>query len=94
MTRNALVLLALLLASAAEADCYADYKAKKGDPLRLHYGVIRLPDAACGDHDAAGREISRRIARDGWQLLSVEGIFGESGLDRRERSAGDYFLRY
>ena len=37
--------LAALVALAglpAAADCYADYKAKRDDPLQLHYGVIAL----------------------------------------------------
>ena len=35
-------LLALMLAGPAQAECYADYKAKQDDPLRLHYGVAQV----------------------------------------------------
>ena len=94
MTTRMLALAFLLAATSAQAECYADYKARRGDPMRLHYGVIRLPDAVCDDRAAARRRIAERIGRDGWQLLSVEGIFGESGLDQRRRSAGEFFLRY
>ncbi len=81
-------------AAAAAADCFADYKAKKDDPLRLHYGVIELPDAACRDPGRAEREISRRIAAGGWQLLTVMGIFGPEGLAERRESAGAFYLRF
>lgn len=81
-------------AGPAAADCYADYKAKQENPLRLHYGVIRLPDSACGDRAAARAEIDRRIGRGGWQILNVMSIFGEDGLQERKASAGAYFLRY
>jgi len=83
-----------LAATASQAACYADYKAKRDNPLKLQYGVIELPDEACGSKKAAGAEISARIARDGWKLLSVNAIFGEDGLKERKKSAGAYFLRY
>ncbi|MCR8724323.1 hypothetical protein [Frigidibacter sp. ROC022] len=88
-----LALLALL-AAPARADCYADYKAKQDDPLRLQYGVIQLPDSACGSIRQASAEVSARISRDGWQLLNVLSIFGPEGLDQRRESAGAYYLRY
>lgn len=89
----ALVGLAALPAGAA---CYADYKAKRDDPLRLHYGVIALPDPACASREAAAAAIAPRIAADGWTLLSVVSLFDEAGLndEKRRTSAGDYFLRY
>ena len=88
------IALAVLVAAPAQAQCFADYKAKQDNPLRLHYGVIELPDSACGSTNAAAGEISRRIARDGWTLLNVMGIFGQDGLVGRRASAGPYFLRY
>ena len=87
--------LVALAAAPASAECYADYKAKQDSPLKLHYGVIALPDAACGSTDAAAPEIAARIGRDGWTLLDVVSIFGPSGLDeKRKESAGAYYLRY
>ena len=79
---------------AAQASCYADYKAKRDDPLRLHYGVIELPDAACANKGTAKSEIAQRIGRDGWTLLSVVSLFDQSGLKEREKSADTYYLRY
>jgi hypothetical protein len=93
-TLIATLALMLLTAAPVQAACYADYKAKQDNPLRLHYGVIELPDSACGSTSAAAGEISRRIARDGWTLLNVMGIFGQDGLAGRRASAGPYYLRY
>ena len=89
----ALALILGLSAAPASAACYADYKAKQDNPLRLHYGVIQVPDRAC-DPGAAARVIARRIAGDGWELLNVLGVFGDEGLAGRRASAGQFFLRY
>ena len=96
MMTRILSLAALLAALAlpASADCYADYKAKQDDPLRLHYGVIALPEAACGGTAQAEPEIADRIAVGGWTLLRVVRIFGEDGLEKRKARAGEFFLRY
>ena len=82
------------LGTAADAACFADYKAKKDGPLRLHYGVIQLPDAACGAPSAAVNLVRDRIAADGWTLLNVLSTFGNEGLNERRASAGDFYLRY
>ncbi len=86
-------LLALVLtAAAAQAACFADYKAKQDDPLRLHYGVTEVQ----GDCTVASAEaqLSPKLAADGWQLLEISGLFDESGLEERRESAGAYYLRY
>jgi hypothetical protein len=80
------------LAGPVTAACYADYRAKQDDPLRLHYGVIELPDAAC-DPAAAATALRERLG-DGWTLLEVESVFGPEGLEDRRESAGAFFLRY
>ena len=79
------------LALPATAECYADYKAKQDDPLRLHYGVAQV--SAC-DTGGAEAELTPRLAADGWTLLTVLSTFGPEGLDERKDSAGAYFLRY
>lgn len=79
-------------AGAADAACYADYKAKRDNPLKLHYGVIQL-NGAC-DKAAARGEIAQRLKAGGWVLLNVLSVFDESGLDSRKGSAGAYFLRF
>ena len=82
----------LALASPAHAQCYADYKAKQDNPLRLHYGVVQL-QGTCS-RGAARSEVASRIARGGWTLLNVVSVFGPEGLNERRDSAGPYFLRF
>ena len=86
----------LILASAgvATAACYADYKAKQDDPLQLHYGVIALSEEACENERAAASEVAERIASEGWMLLNVVSTFEESGLEERQESAGEFYLRF
>lgn len=86
--------LMALLAVPAQAGCYADYKAKRDNPLNLHYGVVELPDTACGSTQAAGGQIATRIGVDGWKLIKVMSIFGPDGLNQRRDSAGSFYLRY
>jgi hypothetical protein len=88
-----LFVFAVMAASSASAECYADYKAKKDDPLRLHYGVAQVSDGNCNTGGAEG-ELAPRLADAGWTLLQVISTFGPEGLDERKASAGDNFLRY
>lgn len=94
MKKTALTLVLIAMASTAQAACYADYKAKRDNPLKLHYGVIELPDDACDNRKAARRQISDRLEANGWSLLKVQSIFDAKGLDERKDSAGKFFLRY
>ncbi len=87
------VLVAMAMALPAHAECYADYKAKQDDPLRLHYGVAQVADKNC-DQRAAKRVLAKRLAQEGWTLLNVLSIFGPEGLEERKASAGEYFLRF
>ncbi|MCB5409603.1 hypothetical protein [Pseudogemmobacter faecipullorum] len=86
-------LLALTLAGPAAAQCFADYKAKKDNPLQLHYGVAQVSDSNCSAR-AATAELQPRLAADGWTLLNVLSTFGPGGLDERKANAGAWFLRY
>jgi len=79
------------LGTAAAAECYADYKAKQDDPLRLHYGVMQV--SAC-DKGQARQEVAQRLRASGWTLLSVQSVFGPEGLDKRKANAGQFYLRY
>ena len=87
-----LTLIMLTLGSAAQAACYADYKAKQDNPLRLHYGVVEI-EGPCTVQNAK-RLLPRRLDSEGWTLLTVLGTFNENGLDSRRDSAGEYFLRF
>ncbi|RVT81706.1 hypothetical protein DXV76_19885 [Rhodobacteraceae bacterium CCMM004] len=83
-----------LAAAPAGAACFADYKAKKDAPLRLHYGVMELPDAVCGNTRAASQVMAQRLSRGGWQLLNVLGFFDARGAASRRQTAGEYYLRF
>ena len=86
--------LAAVLALPAQADCYADYKASKTDPVGFAYGVSQVSDAACGNPGQAKGELAPRLASDGWTLLKILSTFGPEGLGERKASAGDFYLRY
>jgi hypothetical protein len=92
MKHIALLLTLAFAASSANAACYADYKAKQDDPLRLQYGVAEI-QGGCTPEEAAA-ELGPKLLADGWQLLEIVGVFDESGLDQRRSDAGDNYLRY
>lgn len=81
-----------LFGSVLSAECYADYKAKQDNPLRLHYGVADL-SGPCSAQNARA-ELSPRLTRAGWTLLNVVSVFGPEGLAERKASAGRFYLRF
>lgn len=80
------------MASAAQAACYADYKAKQDNPLRLHYGVAEIR-GDCSVRNAQS-QLADRLSSAGWELLNVLSVFDDAQLDDKKDSAGDYFLRF
>jgi|GEM_PF-2700842 len=86
--------------AAAQEACLVDYKAKRGPPLELHYGVMELKGAACQRRRAAQENVTTRLARDGWDLLQLMDIYRPGDTVTRQQSrkkeadAGPYFLRY
>ena len=86
------ILAGLGLAQAAEAQCFADYKAKQDSPLRLHYGVMEI-SGPCRPGPAR-KQVKSRLKQNGWTLLNVMGVFGPEGLEDRRANAGAYYLRY
>lgn len=78
-------------ATAQAADCYADYKAKQDNPLRLHYGVAEVSQCS---KKSAKTELSARLSAQGWTLLNIVSVFDQSGLEERKQSAGPNYLRY
>lgn len=81
-----------LAAPAVAQDCYADYKAKQNDPLRLHYGVAAI-SGSCQKSNAQ-EQLTPRLRSDGWVLLNVLSVFDASGLEGRKADAGAFYLRY
>ena len=97
MKRTIALLAPMLLpaATAAQGACFVDYKAKKDNPLRLHYGVMQVGEAACNQGPgAAAGDVAGRLQGGGWTLLNVVSAFREDGLEQRKASAADYFLRF
>lgn len=90
-----LAVVALAAASApATAGCFAGYKAKQDEPLKLHYGVIELTADTCPSPEGAWDEVAARLRSAGWTLLDVVDVFLEDGLEDRRQNAGANFLRY
>jgi hypothetical protein len=83
--------LVLALAAPVSAACYADYKAKRDNPLRLHYGVAEV--AAC-DPRSAEAELRPRLAANGWELLDLVSVFEADRLEEKREGAGQFFLRF
>ncbi|MEO1106983.1 MAG: hypothetical protein AAFX90_03595 [Pseudomonadota bacterium] len=90
---SSLALASLISVSSvvSAADCYADYKAKQDNPLRLHYGVMQV--TSC-DKGQAQQEVAQRLRGSGWTLLNVMTVFGPEGLDQRKANAGKFYLRF
>lgn len=87
--------VALCWSGAAHAACFADYRAKADNPLRFHYGVVKVSDGSCPSKGQAQSDVERRIASDGWQLVGILSLFGDEGLSaKRKADAGGYYLRY
>ena len=86
--------LTMLTAPAAKAACFADYKAKQDDPLRLHYGVMAVDAAPCAPSAAIEANVANRLDAAGWTLLQVEGVFDDSALEDKKADAGEFFLRF
>ncbi|MGV6804367.1 MAG: hypothetical protein ACWA49_09180 [Ruegeria sp.] len=91
LTFLAIASLVTLGTTASAAECYADYKAKQDNPLRLHYGVMQV--SAC-KKGKAKQEVAKRLKSSGWTLLNVITVFGPEGLDQRKANAGKYYLRF
>jgi hypothetical protein len=92
-TLAVMVAVAVLSAGPAfAADCYADYKAKQDDPLRLHYGVAEVTGQC--SKAAAEAQLAQRLRAQGWTLLNVVSVFGPDGLAQRKDSAGSNYLRF
>ena len=85
---------AALMAAPVHAACFADYQAKTDNPLRLHYGVIELSDAACASTRRAEAEVSSRLDQGGWTLLRILSTFGPEGLGSKRADAGQNYLRF
>ncbi len=87
-------LLLTTLVAPAQAACYADYKAKQENPLKLHYGVVQVDISPCAMSNNVTTVVRQKLRAAGWQLLQVQSVFDDSGLGKRKQDAGQYFLRF
>ena len=90
------LLFIFFTSQSVSAACYTDYKAKMDQPLKLHYGVMKLYESGCKEESQSDMEnrVSIRLRIAGWQLLGVLATFDDSGLAKRKESAGQYYLRF
>ncbi len=88
------ILMLASLGSPLHAACYADYKASRDNPLQLHYGVMKVKADPCTKSDKVRSIVAKRLDKAGWKLLQVRSVFDDSGLDKRKKDAGKYFLRF
>lgn len=89
----ALPLISVLPAVAA-ADCFAEYKAKRDDPLRLHYGIALLPGGSCPSKNSAAARLEPRLDRVGWTLLNIVGLSDTPPSGKKKANAGEFYLRF
>lgn len=87
------LVVGVALPSTALADCYVEYKAKKDNPLRLHYGIVAL-DGSCPASGTAVQQAAHRVAAGGWTLLNVVGLSETTPSGNKRANAGDYYLRF
>lgn len=85
--------IALSLPSGAWADCYVAYKAKRDNPLRLHYGVLSL-SGSCGSASSTKSATQARLNAAGWTLLNVISASQNTPSQTMKANAGEHFLRY
>jgi hypothetical protein len=64
--------LVLAVSPASAQGCYAEYKAKQDNPLRLDHGVIALTD--CSSPAQIEAAVRSRLAAAGWTLLKVVSV--------------------
>lgn len=84
----------ICLGMPVQAACYADYKASRDNPLKLHYGVIKIDTNPCAMSGKVKQSVAQRLNAAGWKLLQVQSVFDDSGLGQRKQDAGQYFLRF
>ena len=87
---------ALLWAAAAplsaQADCFVEYKAKRDNPLQLHYGIMQLA-GDCGA-DTLQTTVATRLAAQNWILLKILSTSTDTPSEDQRDNAGEFYLRF
>jgi len=86
------VVLLSAISTAQASDCLYAYKAKRDNPLQLHYGVIAIVGRC--DTQSAQQETAARLRRNGWELLVLLERVVPSKINQYRETAGEFFLRY
>lgn len=82
------------LPAAAQAACYAEYKAKQDSPLRLHYGIMQVDSGGCPSRASARNIVATRLGTAGWTLLNVVSLSETAPSAQQRANAGEHYLRY
>ena len=83
----------IFLSQSAQAACYVDYKAKQGNPLKLHYGIMKLDNGECVTGYVQDK-VALRLSPHGWTLLNVLTVSRKLPNSQQKENAGENFLRY
>ena len=88
-----IITLAIFLTQSAQAACYADYKAKQENPLKLHYGIMKFDSVEC-TASIVQKKVAHRLLPHGWTLLNLLTVSRKLPTTQRKENAGENFLRY
>ena len=88
-----IITLAIFLTQSAQAACYADYKAKQENPLKLHYGIMKFDSVEC-TASIVQKKVTLRLLPHGWTLLNLLTVSRKLPTTQRKENAGENFLRY
>ncbi len=88
-----IITLAIFLTQSAQAACYADYKAKQENPLKLHYGIMKFDSVKC-TASIVQKKVALRLLPHGWTLLNLLTVSRKLPTTQRKENAGENFLRY
>ena len=88
-----IITLAIFLTQSAQAACYADYKAKQENPLKLHYGIMKFDSVEC-TASIVQKKVALRLLPHGWTLLNLLTVSRKLPTTQRKDNAGENFLRY
>lgn len=85
------LLISASFGTAANAECFVEYKAKQDDPLTLHYGWMKFDTPCPAD---LKQQTEDRLTIAGWSLLSVVSTSANEPDAKSKEDAGEFFLRY
>ena len=88
------LLLVLIAGTASAQSCFVHYKAKQGDPFKLHYGVMNVTTDDCSALTDITATATARLSPSGWTLLNVVKANTMTPSAEEISNAGDFYLRF